>query len=81
MQLNADPIIYDADERKAAFYLTGTADTPIGKYNNEYAFFLKFAEDGKKIERIEEMLDSGSSGPFYQKLIQHMMEAGSKVST
>lgn len=47
-------------------------------YRNEYAFFLAFNEDGEKVERIEEFVDSKFSTDFFQKMqeyLQHSQKA------
>jgi len=43
-----------------------TADTRKGKYENEYALFLEFTEDGEKVVRFEEFVDSAYSERFFE---------------
>lgn len=41
-------------------------------YRNEYAFFLAFSEDGEKVERVEEFLDSKFSTEFFEKMQEYL---------
>lgn len=54
--------------------MSSTAETPVGPFGCDIVFFLTFTEDGKKVTRIEEMLDSAFSIDFYGKLQKYMME-------
>lgn len=60
--------IHDVQARKCMMHASSTADTSIGRYNNEYALFLDFTEDGQRIRRIEEFADSAYSAKFFQRL-------------
>lgn len=53
-------IIHDVAKGKACVYATSKADTPYDgfKWTNEYAAFLTLSEDGKKVAKIEEMVDT-----------------------
>jgi hypothetical protein len=42
---------------------------PSGLYANEYAVMLQFTEDGEKVVRFEEFVDSAYSMNFFQKLL------------
>jgi ketosteroid isomerase-like protein len=50
-------------------HASSTADTKIGPYANEYALFLTFTEDGKKVTRFEEFVDSGYSVKVFAELM------------
>ncbi|KAK3669823.1 hypothetical protein LTR78_010281 [Recurvomyces mirabilis] len=50
--------LYDVQTKRAALHLRSVAQTPVGRYSNEYAFFLTFDHDCNKISRFEEMVDS-----------------------
>jgi hypothetical protein len=58
--LNVYDIIHDVAKGKACVYATSKADTPYDgfKWTNEYAAFLTLSEDGKKVAKIEEMVDT-----------------------
>jgi ketosteroid isomerase-like protein len=38
-------------------HASSTASTKIGRYANEYALFLTFTDDGKKVTRIKDFAD------------------------
>ena len=52
----------------AVVHAKGDGETPVGPYANEYALFMYFTEDGTKIKRIEEFLDSAFSTSLFAKL-------------
>jgi ketosteroid isomerase-like protein len=49
-------------------HATSTADTDIGPYANEYALILHFTEDGKKVTKFLEYVDSAYSIKFFAAL-------------
>jgi ketosteroid isomerase-like protein len=49
-------------------HASSMAETKVGRYNNEYALFLDFTDDGRQIKRIEEFADSAYSADFFAKL-------------
>jgi hypothetical protein len=49
-------------------HATSTADTDIGRYANEYALILHFTEDGKKVTKFLEYVDSAYSIKFFAAL-------------
>lgn len=51
-------------------HATSTAETDIGPYANEYALILKFTEDGTKVTRFLEMVDSAYSAKFFAALAE-----------
>lgn len=67
LQLNVHEVIHDPIKSKAAIYAMSEADTPYGdddfKWSNEYAAFLTLNEDGTKIKKVEEMVDTA----FFQE--------------
>ncbi|KAF4213578.1 hypothetical protein CNMCM8980_001909 [Aspergillus fumigatiaffinis] len=62
----------------AAVYATSQADTPFPgeKWTNEYAIFLSFSEDGTKVSRLEEMMDSAFYQSFVPKFQRYLMGLG-----
>jgi ketosteroid isomerase-like protein len=60
--------IHDARAHTCMMHASSTAYTKIGKYANEYGLFLTFTEDGNKVTRIEEFVDSAYTVKFFQKL-------------
>ena len=54
--------------------MTSSAETPIGPFGCDMAFFLTFTEDGKQVTKIEEMLDSAYSMDFYGRLQKYLAE-------
>jgi hypothetical protein len=49
-------------------HATSTADSDIGPYANEYALILHFTEDGKKVTKFLEFVDSAFSTKFFADL-------------
>lgn len=68
MKLKIWKIISDPDERSAAVHATAIGDTPLGPYENEHVFFFNFTEDGKKVYKAEEYVDTSYSEAFVKKL-------------
>jgi ketosteroid isomerase-like protein len=60
--------VHDAETRKCVIHASSSANTKIGTYGNEYALFLTFTEDGKKITKVEEFADSAYSAKFFANL-------------
>ncbi|KAJ4369765.1 Monooxygenase dmxR10 [Neocucurbitaria cava] len=58
--LNVYEVIHDVAKGKACIYATSHADTPFGdfKWTNECAAFITLSEDGTKVQKIEEMVDT-----------------------
>lgn len=69
-------IVHDAAKSKAAIYAKSTADTPFDDFNwnMEYAVFLTFSEEGKHIEKYEEMLDTALFKEFFPKFQKYLGE-------
>ncbi|KAL8921202.1 MAG: hypothetical protein Q9208_005812 [Pyrenodesmia sp. 3 TL-2023] len=61
-------IIIDEAARKVAMHLSSTATTAIGDYSNEYMLTLHITEDGRKVDRFEEFVDSKYSTDYLSKL-------------
>jgi hypothetical protein len=51
-------------------HATSTAETDIGPYANEYALILFFTEDGKKVTKLLEYVDSAYSIRFFGALAE-----------
>jgi ketosteroid isomerase-like protein len=49
---------------------TSTAETDIGPYANDYVLILYFTEDGEKVVKFEEYVDSAYSKGFFAKLAE-----------
>ena len=60
--------MHDAETHACAMHLSSTAQTPVGEYANEYAFFLWFTDDGGEVVRVQEMVDSAYSSGFFAML-------------
>ena len=64
--------IVDEEARKVAMHASSTATTDLGDYSNEYMLVLHMTEDGKKVERGEEFVDSKHSADFFARLREHL---------
>lgn len=66
--------IHDPEARQSVLHLHDTAQSPIGPYANEYMFVLSFTEDGTKIIKIEEFLDSANCNEFFGRIEKWLAE-------
>ncbi|KAK0516664.1 hypothetical protein JMJ35_001267 [Cladonia borealis] len=64
--------IVDEEARKVAMHASSTATTDLGDYSNEYMLVLHMTEDGKKVVRGEEFVDSKRSTDFLTRLREHL---------
>ncbi|KAG6358774.1 hypothetical protein INS49_012293 [Diaporthe citri] len=80
-QLTVHNVVHDVANGKAAIYAFTKANTPVGPYQNEHALFLWFNEDGKKVEKIEEMFDGVFMKDFMPKLEKHIAEHEAKAQS
>lgn len=71
-------IVHDVARGKAVIYATSHADTPWEdfKWKNEYAVFLTFTENGEKINKVDEMLDSAFAKEFFPRFQKYLSEQG-----
>lgn len=60
--------MHDPEARTSVLHLRDTAQSPVGAYDNEYMFILSFTEDGTKITKIEEFLDSANCNEFFGRI-------------
>lgn len=68
--------MHDAANSKAAIYATSKADTLLGdfKWENEFAVFVSFTEDGQQINRFEEMVDASFYRDFFPRFQKYLRE-------
>jgi ketosteroid isomerase-like protein len=60
--------VHDAEQHTCVMHATSTAETDVGPYANEYALILTFTEDGEKVIKFLEYVDSAYSQGFFAKL-------------
>ncbi|KAF2844600.1 hypothetical protein T440DRAFT_523349 [Plenodomus tracheiphilus IPT5] len=60
--------IHDAATRTCIIHASSKAETKIGPYTNEYALILTFTEDGRKVTKFDEFVDSAYSRQFVAAL-------------
>ncbi|KAK3680675.1 hypothetical protein B0T22DRAFT_531249 [Podospora appendiculata] len=79
-KLNIREIVHDAPRSTAAVYATSLADTPLPgeKWTNEYAIFVSFTEDGTKISRLEEMVDTAFYRDLFPKFQKYLATHGGR---
>ena len=71
--------VVDEEARKVAMHASSTARTDLGDYSNEYMLVLHMTEDGKKVGRFEEFVDSKNSTDFFPRLREHIADKQKKA--
>lgn len=69
--------MHDAPQGKAVVYASSRADTPFSdgfQWTNEYAVFLSFSEDGERVVRNDEMVDTAFYREFFPRFQAHLRE-------
>ena len=61
-------IVVDETARKVVMHASSTASTKLGSYNNEYTLILHMTEDGRKVEKFYEFVDSAYSADYMARL-------------
>lgn len=51
-------ITNDGEAGRTVLHAKTDADLPFGEYRNEHVFVFWFTEDGKKMSRVDDMMDS-----------------------
>ena len=72
--------IIDEESRQVVLHASSTAITDLGEYQNEYMIVLHMTEDGTKIDRFDEFVDSQKSMGFIPRLRAHLEEKAEKSS-
>lgn len=69
-------MVHDSTRGTAAVYAISQADTPLPneKWNTDYAIFLSFSEDGLKVDKLDEMVDSGFYNDYFPKFQQWLSQ-------
>ena len=67
--------IVDEAARKVSMHASSTASTVLGPYNNEYMLILHMTEDGRKVDRVYEFVDSAYSADYMRRLRDNMAES------
>ncbi|KAK3367422.1 hypothetical protein B0T24DRAFT_710372 [Lasiosphaeria ovina] len=70
--LAVEEIIEDTDTNKIVISAHGSADTPVGPYSIDYMLVLHFTDDGTKITRVSEWVDSAVFSEFSARLVVAM---------
>jgi hypothetical protein len=70
--ITVDDTIEDLENRKIVMFVSAKGDTPVGEYNNEYVWSMRFDESGEKISEWTEYVDAGMARDFYPKLMGEM---------
>ncbi|KAF2209145.1 hypothetical protein CERZMDRAFT_47839 [Cercospora zeae-maydis SCOH1-5] len=73
-EFNVHETVHDPDRNKAAVYCTSQGNTDVGPWNMEYAAFITFNEQGDKVAKLEEMIDSAFMKEFAPKFQKYMRE-------
>ena len=65
--------VVDEEAKKVVMHASSTATTDLGDYNNEYILVLHMTEDGTKVHRFEEFVDSKYSTEFLSRLRENQL--------
>nr|OQO30225.1 hypothetical protein B0A51_01373 [Rachicladosporium sp. CCFEE 5018] len=60
--------VHDAEAHRSVLEFSNHADTTLGPFGGEGVLFFQFTEDGKKISRVDEYVDSIMHCAFQEKL-------------
>ncbi len=60
--------IVDEAAQKVLMHASSTATTVLGPYVNEYALILHMTEDGRKVEKFYEFVNSAYTGDYMPRL-------------
>ena len=67
--------IVDEAARKVLMHVSSSASTALGPYNNEYMVILYMTEDGRKVDKFYEFVDSAYSIDYMPRLRDAMAES------
>ena len=67
--------IVDEVARKVLMYVSSSASTALGPYNNEYMLILHMTEDGRRVEKFYEFVDGAYSADYMRRLRDAMAES------
>ena len=70
--ITATNTVVDEEARKVVMHAYSTATTDLGDYSNEYMLVLQMTEDGTKVVRLEEFVDSKYSAEYLPRLRKHL---------
>lgn len=70
---NFEPII-DEKSLKVSMWLTTSADSVIGPYNNQYNFVLYANSNVSEIIQVVEFIDTQVTGDFLKRLMNYIAE-------
>ncbi|GIJ86546.1 hypothetical protein Asppvi_005435 [Aspergillus pseudoviridinutans] len=73
-------VIHDPGNNKAAIYAVSKGNLPWGDWNLEYSAFVTFTEDGEKVAKVEEMLDTAFLQDFRPKYEKYLQDHGCPVA-
>ncbi|KAL8728176.1 MAG: hypothetical protein Q9166_005570 [cf. Caloplaca sp. 2 TL-2023] len=73
--LTVHDTVVDEAALKVVLYMTSTASTDIGDYQNEYMLKLHMTEDRCKVDKFEEFVDSAYSAKYMAKLQRHLSQS------
>lgn len=73
--LTVHDTVIDETARKVVMHLTSTASTPIDEYHNEYMLTLHMTEDGHKVDKFEEFVDSKYSADFMARVREFLSQS------
>ena len=71
-RLKVHDTVVDEAARKVMMHASSTATTDLGPYKNEYVVILHMTDDGRKVERFEEYVDSAYSTDYMPRLREHL---------
>lgn len=75
-QTTINDIVVAPEERRVVIHSSVTASATVGRFSNEYVWFFTFDQEGQKITRIDEMMDSAAVKDLYARRAKAKEESG-----
>lgn len=69
----------DEAQKRVVMQAVGSADSVVGRYENEYVVVMFMTEDGGKIWEVREFVDAGVREEFFPRLMAYIQGGGAPI--